>query len=354
MSIFNLRLRNNIQEQYEVLRKGLIRNTEEAIKYRSLRGFNLQTNILTRLVNRLAVEDYPSLEDYLYDEQDTGSLVRYSKILGCNTRMSYGKLLRDNFFNGTPELVCVVDDGVPYGVLEDINKQRSVTPVRFLAHYGTSINYPLLDGKTYSSVTGYVVIEINVTLLKLRYYNWSMNNLIKGINPSDSDFITTEVLPYMYRSFVDYAVFNIFMRKEIDDSYRFPVPLDDYRHRLLRVVHKTLYKVGKIRQPRKYEDILSFIPALYEKHARDVFSVREEYLSYPVMYKRLMSLMPLFAHLFEFIDVSFSNPNRVIDLEILNNIRLLKNSVGIDRLAGESSEVNELLSSFYSALQERV
>lgn len=334
MKLFTDKIPDNVLYDFNNIKRILLESLETVKDYRSLYpGYMSNNNPLIKLVTHLPFDNSVGLSDYMYDTSIDDLLTRYGKIVGFNTIYSVGDVIENVLFGGIPELPSIITtDSDPATINRLVKNWETVAPIKFKWHSGTSLEFPVLDGKDYNPNSGFSVWEIDTTLLKLKYYLWSSLKT-EDDNRSMAEFVTTELLPYTYDSFLDIVLINRFMRPyDRDKDKDFPIPLADVESRFKRVVEKSLARIDRLKQTKKYLDVLSYIPTVSAKNVSFVFRDVTQPPSVPVIWKNLISKIVIIDYLMSQTDTDYDSVNTAYINEVRIQIRRVQDHYDVRKI----------------------
>lgn len=217
-----------IHPRWRAARDGLIKNIARMRRYYQDNLVRIPSNhVLVSIINRYGpmLDKEPS-EIYEYV---TDTTFPTTNALGLTSSLSVGRAFNGVFFGlGFKEVLVASDEGFDY---HDVYQNwQTADAVTVLYHPLTNLTVDLLHGINRTNETGLCVIQVNVPKLLMQYHAFRKAELIRvgGLDNqmSTMEFVSRFVLPGMFESQVDWALFNHYYR----DAMGLPLTIDRVKH----------------------------------------------------------------------------------------------------------------------------
>lgn len=224
----------------------------------------------------------------------------------------------------------------------------NVSPLKVLTHPVTDFNFMLIDGQPRSDLGGYSVVQLDICLLSFQYREFCLEMLRSFkddaiYNPNK--FIVTRVLPKLFKSHLDYLLFNQFLLKEkmitATESYKkLPFvlpPLETITKQMTSEVSNNIKKSKK-----SYSNELASIPSCFLKNGLESLRLPETISTRSSYWLKLLSRMSAIEYLLESQGKTGRNNNRSLLNEFKRDLGYFLNSKGQTYFNNKTLEENFL------------
>ena len=154
----------------------------------------------------------------------------------------------------------------------------NLSPLRVLHHPATDLNMAPFWGENRTPWTGYSVVHIDIPLLVLQYHKFCQFMAAQGeekmYNPAK--FLVTEALPKMYKSHMDYVLFNKLRVVDnqiphVQPASWLPMALPDMERLANSSMEESHRAINN--KPWTYEKSLESIPMFFHKNAKEALKL---------------------------------------------------------------------------------
>lgn len=265
---------------WPVIDDGLRRNVQQVKEYYRTRGFAVKNNhLLCRLIDSLGVSLKLPLERYVQAVIDRTTTLSMS--FGLSSSVHRGKVHTGIFYGSdNPEIIIATTD-MP-NLYASASAWRDIVAVKPLRHPRTTLDLQLPLGKDVTTDQGIAVVEVNVALLALQYYQFVKQEYINGLTRpgtrmTDAQFVHSYVLPNALEQQTDLVIYNRLERLLRGQpmgqvTSRPPYVVTDFYQRLDVGLKYYLEQLSKVHS-KDFITILKSIPTVFAKNGQELMRI---------------------------------------------------------------------------------
>lgn len=194
---------------------------------RAVNNANIFSRMISICVPRLNLSPIDILKRVEYEAP------HYCKQFFFVNNTSPGTVFNNIFYSTSREVICSVTSNINLFTLPKTWKNEQ--PLRIVYSNNTDLDYYLLDKRKDTDQLSQIpitVVEVDIPLMCMMYYYWSLERLQVGFSTNPNVFVYRYLLPNTLKSNMDITIFNRFIKHFynttiIDKPWRLPISVYD-------------------------------------------------------------------------------------------------------------------------------